>query len=187
MMNITHRRNAAGIILFFAVITFGLAACAHRCGGGGGFNMTVEQTEGRLIIYGIPNAYNGNWVFADLEYANDPAGLNLMAAAGVDDMGIVTIGQIIDGNVTLHVWRPFSLNATTFVLGNFTGSVPAMNYEIHITSRPTLAQGEYDALRAYISAGGSRPDWLVAHSVINPTVHFSAGIGAVSAADIIWR
>ena len=189
MMFMKNLSKVSGIITLFAVIVFGLTGCAstYTSVGNGGFTMTLEDTNGRLTISGIPERYNGSWIFADLEYANDPAGLNLMAAVSVDQQGIVTIGQIVDGSVTLKVWRPVTPSETSFVLENFNRSVAATNYEIHILGLANLDFPEYYALRAYISHDGSRPEWLLAFSVNNPSITFSDGIGVVSVANIMWQ
>jgi hypothetical protein len=99
------------IIALVAVVGFSFSACEVEPAGG---DITVGSTIGTLTITGL-DGFDGNYVAA---LGEDDEGNKYLAASSVSSDGDVTCGTVVEGSVTLKVWK-FISNTE---LGDFNGS-----------------------------------------------------------------
>ena len=93
---------------------------------------TVNITEGRLTINGLPSAYTGMYVFG---YAGDQ-----LIAKSVEENGDVTLGQIVNGSVTQNVWK--ITGESNVLLSNYSGD-DSFDFGIYILNKSKVNIGTF--------------------------------------------
>jgi len=142
--------------LILAALALSLAMVLTSCGdsGGGGGGITVQNTEGRLVISGL-GAFNGDRVFAAWPESTPPlfAGARAGMTGSRNDPTIQSV-LIADGTATLYLW---GLDLAGERLISFTGPAPAYFMVTIVSSN--IRYSDLAAIEDYI-ASGPRPAFL---------------------------
>ena len=145
--------------LILAALALSLAMFLASGGGGSGGGITVQSTQGRLVISGL-GAFDGYRIFAYGDYWNEE---DIMFFAG-GASGITgsihnpTLhGALINANTgTLHLWEVDVENPR--LLG-FRGNVVPDFYEVFIVAG-NISGAQEEAILDYLDGFGPRPDFL---------------------------